>query len=382
MVTSEMAETLKIMAPIIVNIIPGGAIFYITNTDEIIFKEASNAFDVSGVYVGAKIRAGGGSDQAILQKRKIEEKVPRSVYGIRVNIISLPIIDGDGVRGCLGFVLPRLHPVAAAFNDFAPIMTAMFHEGAFMYMTDLEKIGRCQGSEKFNLVDININDPLTENTIASKVIKSKRMIMEEIDPSKYGVHVRITCYPCFDEDDSSKVVATLGIIQPRETTFELRGISTSLDQNLGEIMASIQEMAAGASEITMNEHHLHNIILEISNLSEEINDILGFIKQLADETKMLGLNAAIEAARAGDIGKGFGVVAEEIRKLSDESKTTVGRIRELTNNIKEKVGQASEKSNATLRSSEEQAAASEEMSASLEGINVMSKKLKSCAEQI
>jgi methyl-accepting chemotaxis protein len=54
---------------------------------------------------------------------------------------------------------------------------------------------------------------------------------------------------------------------------------------------------------------------------------------MADETQMSGLNAAIEAARAGDAGRGFGVVAEEIRKLSDQSKQTAEQIRQLTKTI-------------------------------------------------
>lgn len=56
-------------------------------------------------------------------------------------------------------------------------------------------------------------------------------------------------------------------------------------------------------------------------------------ENMADETQMSGLNAAIEAARAGDAGRDFGVVAEEIRKLSDQSKQTAEQIRQLTKTI-------------------------------------------------
>ena len=72
---------------------------------------------------------------------------------------------------------------------------------------------------------------------------------------------------------------------------------------------------------------------------------------------MLGLNAAIEAARAGEHGRGFGVVAEEIRKLSDQSKETAERIRKLTQEIADKIDIISHASEGSLKQGQEQAAA-------------------------
>jgi methyl-accepting chemotaxis protein len=97
---------------------------------------------------------------------------------------------------------------------------------------------------------------------------------------------------------------------------------------------------------------------------------------------MLGLNASIEAARAGDAGRGFNVVAQQIRKLSEQSKGAVPKIKELTDRIKEKVDITSKQSQITLQSSQEQADASGEITVGIEGLTNLSEELNKIAQNI
>lgn len=381
-ITVEKAEVFKEIASVLVNLIPGGAVFAVSDREQLTWKVGSKVFDVPAFDVGVKLREGGAPYQCIHTKQPNEEKVLRAVYGMRLIMRAFPIIDNDQVVGTTIMVLPRLHAIAQAFNNFAPVIANMFPEGSFMYMTDLEKIAYRQSSTKFDMPDLKIGDLIKEGRVAYSAIRTKKLAVQELDASVHGVPVIIMSNPCFDEDDSNSVVATLNIALPKTTAVKLRTVSTNLDKGLGEIAAVLQQLAASASQITTNEQELHGNVKEIFSLSEEINQVLGFIKQIADETKMLGLNAAIEAARAGDAGRGFGVVAEEIRKLSDQSKDTVVQIRHLTDNIKNKLTETTNNSELTLRSSEEQAAATQEITASIEEITSMAEELERMAREM
>lgn len=383
MITINALEAFKEIAPYLVNSIPGGAVFASTDKNIIQWKLPSNSFDIPAFKVEGPVRAEGAAAQSIRDKKVVTEKIPRNIYGLRVLFTAIPVCnENNEIVQTLCLILPRLHPIARSFGDFAPILANMFPEGAFLGMTDLEKVAYRQPSDKFDIPDLKLGDPLKEGSVAHQAITTKKLAAEEVDASVYGVPVLIMSYPCFDEDDNTKVVATFNIAVPKQAAFNLRTLSANLTGGLGEVSAVIEELAASASQISLNEKDLNQQVVGVNQLADQISDVLNFIKQIADETKMLGLNAAIEAARAGDAGRGFGVVAEEIRKLSDESKETVTSIRELIGNIKNNVSETGRLSELTLRSSEEQAAATQEITASIEEITGMADELDKMAQEM
>lgn len=162
--------------------------------------------------------------------------------------------------------------------------------------------------------------------------------------------------------------------------LKLKNTSQVLSESFSQISATMEELAAGSVNVTNNQHALSEEIINVKKISIEINSILDSIKSIADQTKMLGLNAAIEAARAGDAGRGFGVVATEIRKLSENSKNTALKIAELTNKIQDSVDKTVETSNSTLETTEQQSAAIEEVNASLQEVAVISGELTRLAK--
>ncbi|MDF2572146.1 MAG: yfmS 1 [Sporomusa sp.] len=162
---------------------------------------------------------------------------------------------------------------------------------------------------------------------------------------------------------------------------KLRVVAEVLDDSLHQISSTMEQLAASAGIVSDNQNRLNSEIGNVNTVTGEINEVMDLIKEIADETRLLGLNAAIEAARAGDAGLGFGVVAQEIRKLSTDSKATVGKIKEFTNVIRSSVDRTVSMGSETAATVEQQAAAIQEITASLEEITSITEQLSALARE-
>ena len=170
----------------------------------------------------------------------------------------------------------------------------------------------------------------------------------------------------------------------------------------------VEKAVRSIEEVHQQSLQLKDDMTQLNEHAQDITRIMGVISDIADQTNLLALNAAIEAARAGEAGRGFAVVADEVRKLAEKTMTStqdvgnaIKAIQESTaksmtgvDNAVERIGEATELANQSGRAlqeivatveatgdqvnaiataSEEQSAASEEINQSIVQVNDMSR---------
>lgn len=258
------------------------------------------------------------------------------------------------------------HPVLQSFIQVAPYFQMLVNDDITIGIYDTEKLLINIPAKTFSL-NVAPGDPLLEGDIIAKAIHENKSQAMVVPADLFGVNLVSRATPVHDEH--GKVIGGVGVGLNVDKANKLSEIAGSLSNVINDVTNTVQEMAESVNELATNLSFVSEKANEVTDSVDLIDKVSTVVRDIADQSNLLGLNAAIESARAGEHGRGFGVVADEIRKMATNSKDNVQEIQNITNQIKSVIEDLDKDIQKVNLESTTQSASIEELTATMEEIN-------------
>jgi methyl-accepting chemotaxis protein len=259
------------------------------------------------------------------------------------------------------------------------------------------------GLEEVNIAGICDLDPNAPGIILAKELKIKTTtnLQELLETPQLDIVIEVTGNQKVQEIilnnkstattvlDAQAAKLMMTIIQSKEKVLsqlqyseQLASMAQVLNEKITHIVQAINKVALGAEQLATQGIQLTESANNARTYLRETDEVISFIRNVATQTQLLGLNAAIEAARVGEHGRGFAVVAEEIRKLAENSGTSAKQIGGTIKNIELSMEEIIQGVHTTSATTQQQAAVTQEVVAIMHKLEEMAIELDKIAQKV
>ncbi|MBI6872534.1 methyl-accepting chemotaxis protein [Clostridium aciditolerans] len=264
-----------------------------------------------------------------------------------------------------------------AYSVLAPYLENFFSEDVLLSISDTEKYLEIRGNEKFNL-NVKSGDFISKDGSDYQAIKTKKVFSRRIPKEAFGMEVQSMSIPVID--GSGTAIGTISIVKNLDRSYQISDLSKSLAAALHKISETTNNLSEGVQVMADSNTKITKNVQETNEEVKNTDEIISFVRNVANQTNLLGLNASIEAARAGESGRGFNVVAQEIRKLSTSSAESIKKIDQVLKKIQSSVSNVSENIADINDTFNKQASSFQEINALLQELSASAQILENIAK--
>ncbi|MDQ0207496.1 methyl-accepting chemotaxis protein [Alkalicoccobacillus murimartini] len=254
-----------------------------------------------------------------------------------------------------------------------PLLKQLFKGDVAISLLDAKHTLYWSGSESLQM-DIKVGSPVEKGFENFSYIKNKDVTIAQLPKEIYGFAFDITYIPFKDEND--EIVAALSLNASRKELDRIEELMGETSNISDQLLSGIQQVAAHSQQLSATSDQLLKNAVRTVDQSDAVTNITNFIGDISRQTNLIGLNAAIEAARVGQAGAGFGVVASEVRKLSDETKKAANQIDDTLKKIQTSIKQMQQEISDITDASNDQAQLVSDFMKNIEILNTQNKEFK------
>ena len=252
-----------------------------------------------------------------------------------------------------------------SFYNMIPYFKYYFGTDLAFSITNTEKFLLVTNTENLKS-NVKEGDKIPEGCAAHTCLKKKDIVHITVPKEVFGISVETIGIPVFIDDNIEGTMVITMSVDKTEKKEKISNLANTLSESLTQMSSNVVEMASTFQQINQTNASIESFIKETKESSKKTDGVLTFIEGIAKQTNLLGLNAAIESARAGEYGKGFGVVSSEIRNLSNSTKESINQINGILNNIQNSINEIYERFECSNNLLENQTAGLQEITATIE----------------